>query len=86
MSCAVGCRLGWDLPLLRLWYRPAALALIRPLAWEPPYATGVALKRQKKKNHSILKRTAIEDKLAMLSNSHVTPIMTMMVSPWQVLS
>ena len=33
-----------------------ATALIRPLAWEPPYATGTALKRQKrkekrKKNH-----------------------------------
>ena len=23
---------------------------IRPLAWEPPYVTGVALKRKKKKN------------------------------------
>ena len=27
--------------------RPAAVALIRPLAWVPPYAVGVALKRQK---------------------------------------
>ena len=27
----------------------AATAPIRLLAWEPPYATGVALKRQKKK-------------------------------------
>ena len=37
-------------------YRPVATALIRPLAWEPPYATGVALekaKRQKKKNTNI---------------------------------
>ena len=25
------------------------MALIRPLAWEPPYAEDVALKRQKKK-------------------------------------
>ena len=25
---------------------PAAAALIRPLAWKPPYAVGVALKRQ----------------------------------------
>ena len=30
------------------WRRPAAAALIPPLAWEPPYAVGVALKRQKK--------------------------------------
>ena len=33
-------------PML-LW--PAAAALIRPLAWEPPYAPGAALQRQKKK-------------------------------------
>ena len=26
-----------------------AIAPIRPLAWEPPYATGVVLKRQKTK-------------------------------------
>ena len=29
--------------------RPAAATLIRPLAWEPPYAMSAALKRQKKK-------------------------------------
>ena len=28
---------------------PAAIALIQPLAWEGPYASGVALKRKKKK-------------------------------------
>ena len=27
-----------------LWYRPAATAPIQPLAWEPPYAMGAALK------------------------------------------
>ena len=32
-----------------LWYMPAATALIQPLAWEPPYAMGIALKRPKKK-------------------------------------
>ena len=33
------------------WHRPAATVLIGPLAWEPPYAVGIALKikRQKKK-------------------------------------
>ena len=30
-----------------LWCRPAATALIRHLAWEPLYAMGAALKRQK---------------------------------------
>ena len=33
-----------------LWYRPATVALIRPLAWEPPNAMGGALKRKKKKS------------------------------------
>ena len=27
-----------------LWYRPAAVALIQPLAWELPYSPSVALK------------------------------------------
>ena len=36
------------LSLLWLWGRPAALALIRPLAWEPPYAVGAALEKAKK--------------------------------------
>ena len=36
-----------DQALLWLWYRPAAIALITPLDWEPPYAAGVALKKQK---------------------------------------
>ena len=39
-----------DPKLLWLWCRPAATALIQPLAWEPPYAVGVALKRQKQTN------------------------------------
>ena len=30
-----------------LWYRPAAAALIRPLAQKLPYAARVALKRKK---------------------------------------
>ena len=34
---------------LWLWCRPAAVALIRCLAWEPPYAADAALKSQKKK-------------------------------------
>ena len=47
MSCGVGHRHGSDPALLWLWRRPAATAPIRPLAWEPPHAMGVALKRQK---------------------------------------
>ena len=49
MSCGVGHRHGSDLALPWLWHRPEATALIGPLGWEPPYATAVALKRQKKK-------------------------------------
>ena len=37
------------LVLLWLWRRLVAAALIQPLAWEPPYAMGAALKRPKKK-------------------------------------
>ena len=48
MSCGVGHRHGLDLVLLWLWQRLAAVALIQPLAWELPYAAGVALKRKNK--------------------------------------
>ena len=40
-----------DLSLLWLWCRPVAAAPIGPLAWEPPYAAGVALERQKTKQN-----------------------------------
>ena len=57
MSCGVLHRRGSDPALLWLWCRQAATAPIRPLAWEPPYATGVALektKRPKKKKTQML--------------------------------
>ena len=50
MSCGVGLRFDSDLALLWLWCRQAATAPIRPLAWEPPYATGAALKKTKQNN------------------------------------
>ena len=53
MSCGVGHRRGSDLVLLWLWCRPAAIVPIGPLAWELPYALGVALKRKKKKSLTI---------------------------------
>ena len=49
MGCGVDCRHCSDPALLWLWRRPAAAAPMRPLVWEPPYATGVALKKKKKK-------------------------------------
>ena len=51
MSCGVGCRHGSDPVLLWLWCRLAAIALIRPLAWQPPYAAGAALEKDKKKKN-----------------------------------
>ena len=50
MSYGVGLRHNSDPAWLWLWHRPVATAPIRPLAWEPPYAMGVAPgKRQKDK-------------------------------------
>ena len=48
MSCGVSGGHGSDWALLWLWLWPAAVALIRPLAWEPPHVAGVVLKRQKR--------------------------------------
>ena len=50
MSYGVGHRHGSDLMLLWLWGRPAAAALIGPLAWEPPYAAGAAQEIAKRQN------------------------------------
>ena len=47
MSCGVGHTHSSDLLLLWLWRRLVATALIALLAWEPPYAMGVPIKRQK---------------------------------------
>ena len=47
MSCGVGCRCSLNPALLWLWHMLAAVALIRPLAWELSDALGAALKRLK---------------------------------------
>ena len=49
MSCGVGCRCNLDPLLLWLWCRLAAAALIGPIAWEIPYASGAALKSKIKR-------------------------------------
>ena len=46
MGCGVGRRRGLDPTLLWLWCRTAATAPIQPLAWEPPFAVGAALKKK----------------------------------------
>ena len=52
MSCGVGPRRGLDPTLLCLWHRLAAVAPIRPLAWEPSYAAGMALKSKEQTNQT----------------------------------
>ena len=49
VSCGVGRKCGLDPALLWLWCRPVATALIRSLAWEPPYALGAAPEKTKNK-------------------------------------
>ena len=51
MSYGVGHRRGLDPELLWLWCWPVTTVPIEPLAWEPPYAVGAALKRQKDNNN-----------------------------------
>ena len=48
LSCDVGHRRSSDPTWLWLWHRPVATTPIRPLAWEPLYAVGSALKKTKK--------------------------------------
>ena len=54
MSCGAGYRLGSDMALLWLWYKPGITAPIRPIAWEAPYAVDAALKRHKIRKHFFL--------------------------------
>ena len=53
MSCGEGHRHGLDPELLWMWLWQwcwlAAIAPIQPLAWEPPYAMGIAPRSKKKK-------------------------------------
>ena len=60
--CELWCRskmCSSDLALLWLWHRPATTVPIGPLAWEPPYAMDVALKRQKTKKINKQNKTGI---------------------------
>ena len=73
LSYGVGHRYGSDPMLLWLWHRLEAVAPIRPLAWEPPYAVGEALKRppapQKKKWDTIQKRHKLYSSFTFLPHS-----------------
>ena len=50
MNCGVDLRRRLDPVLLWMWCRSAATALIRPLAWEHPYAWGAAREKGPKKD------------------------------------
>ena len=65
MSCGVGRRFGSDPTLLWLQHRPVATAPNGPLAWEPPYVAGAALKdkRQKKKTKKPVYRRHLTQKV-----------------------
>ena len=59
MSCGIGRRHDSDLVLLWFWHMSAATAPIRPLAWELPNASGVALKKAKEKKMVIGSMVAV---------------------------
>ena len=75
MRCGVGGRHSSDPALLWLWPKLAAVALFQPLAQEPPYAMGAALKKAEKKKRKKerkvkqKRRRKEETKLAQHCNS-----------------
>ena len=73
MSYGVGHKCRSGIALLWLWCRPAAIAPIRPLPWEPPYAASAALKRQKKKH---LQQTYSQCFSPKITNKAKIPILT----------
>ena len=77
MSCGIGCRCGSNPAWLWLWRRPAAIASIGPLAWEPPYAAGPALEKAKKTKKKKKKEAPI---MKSSQNFTVTPVCQSLVS------
>ena len=82
MTCGVGRRRGLDPVSLWLWHRPAAVALIRPLALEPPFAVGAALNSKRKgfvkKSYLpfrlvFLKQVSFSNKIYALTVAFVVP-------------
>ena len=65
MSCGVGLKHSSDPELLWPWHRLAAVALIPPLAWEPPCAVGAALKRQEEKKKKEVGRVQLDGVMRM---------------------
>ena len=70
MSCGVGRRHGWDPVWLWLWHRPAAVALIPPLAWELPCAVGCSPKKDKKRERKEGRKEERKKERKRKSNLH----------------
>ena len=51
VSCGVGRKRGLDPEVLWLSCRPAATAPIRHLAWEPTYASGADMEKEKRQKN-----------------------------------
>ena len=100
MSCGVGCSRSSDLALLWLSGRPVATSLIRPRAWEPPYASGAALEKAKRpktnkkkpqnkknkppKNHCILTSIILKMKKVISASIALFYFLLFRVAPWHV--
>ena len=80
MSSGVGRRRGSDLALLWLCQRLEATVLIRPLAWESPYALEMTKKEKEKKNSKtcLSKKSWLQKSMHRLGNlgkgSHTTKL------------
>ena len=68
MNCSTGRRCSSDPELLRLWCRLAAVAPIRPLAWEFPYGAGVAIKKKKVKKKKKKKKEIFIQEYYIIKN------------------
>ena len=66
MIYGVGGRQGLDPELLWVWYRLAAAAPIRALAWKLPYAVGAALKKKKDQKKKALGQETYSDSTIQL--------------------
>ena len=77
VSCGVDRRHGSDLALLWLWRRPATVALIGPLAWEPLHAVGAALKTKGQKD----KKKVSQDKVMRVNGGDGCIVMWMHLIP-----
>ena len=81
MSCGVGHTCGLDPVLLWLWPRLAAVALIRALAWQPPYAGGAALKSQKKRSVAFWKILPLLTKSCLKTQAKCAPLIVIVTHP-----